>query len=307
MKRRAARAGAAQGQEAVYLRLRTDEIYGGRPLRGKRADVTALAASIARHGLLSPVVVQKNARAGRYALVCGARRLAACRLLGVKEIDARLLEGDAWDALACFLEEHWCREAFSCFDEAALLERADEGEVARRFALPEKALLRRLRLLLLGRRVLAYARETGLTLDQAEPLFMIPDETRRLEAASIIAQRDLHGRAARRLAAGERGESDTGGAGKRRAMRGALGALSAVCERLRASGMDASLSVRSMEGGLCVQIALKNGENARAGQEIGQAEANPYIDSCCHSFPAGKEEGEGHVHDHHGFLRRSGP
>jgi len=47
-----------------------------------------LAESIKRHGLLQPIIVRpKN---GNYELVVGERRLKACKLIGLTEIDARV-------------------------------------------------------------------------------------------------------------------------------------------------------------------------------------------------------------------------
>ena len=75
---------------AQFMRLHTADIYGGMVQPRLREDETlpVLAQSIARHGMLQPVVVQENRENGRYMLVCGARRLAACRMLGLDEIDA---------------------------------------------------------------------------------------------------------------------------------------------------------------------------------------------------------------------------
>ena len=97
------------------MRLRTADIYGGMIPSRLREDETlpALAQSIARHGLLQPIVVQENLANGRYMLVCGARRLAACRMLGLEEIDAVNIPGDKPDAVACFLEEHFTRKGVS--------------------------------------------------------------------------------------------------------------------------------------------------------------------------------------------------
>ena len=81
------------------MRLRTADIYGGMIPSRLREDETlpALAQSIARHGLLQPIVVQENPANGRYMLVCGARRLAACcmpegemrRRFSMLELDAQ--------------------------------------------------------------------------------------------------------------------------------------------------------------------------------------------------------------------------
>ena len=56
------------------MRLRTADIYGGMIPSRLQEDETlpALAQSIARHGLLQPIVVQENQANGRYMLVCAA-------------------------------------------------------------------------------------------------------------------------------------------------------------------------------------------------------------------------------------------
>ena len=256
------------------LRLRTEDIYGGMlPARAK-GDVTLLAASIARHGLLQPIVVRRNAQAGRYALICGARRLQACRMLGIREIDALLFEGDEREAVACFLEEHWCDEAVSCVDEAEIIARAGGQELSRRFALPEGMLLRRQRLSSLRERVRALVRRERLTLAQTEPLLQIAREDWQLEAASIIAQRGLGGAQARRLVMGEPQQAQAPEMGRRRATRAALRELSAVAERLNAQGIETSVSMHSQERGLCVQIVLRGAENLAGGQEKRAAREN---------------------------------
>jgi len=54
-------------------------------------DVQALkelADSIRTHGLLQPIMVRP--KDGNYELIIGERRLKACKMLGLKEIDARI-------------------------------------------------------------------------------------------------------------------------------------------------------------------------------------------------------------------------
>jgi ParB family chromosome partitioning protein len=76
-----------------------------------------LAASIERHGLLQPIVVQPAA-AERYVLVAGQRRLLAHRKLGRARIVALLASGDR-DELA--LIENLQRENLPPLDEAEAL------------------------------------------------------------------------------------------------------------------------------------------------------------------------------------------
>ena len=144
MKRR--QAGHSKEKGAQLMRLRTADIYGGMIPSRLREDETlpALAQSIARHGLLQPIVVQENPANGRYMLVCGARRLAACRMLGLEEIDAVNIPGDKPEAVACFLEEHFTRKGVSFLEEARLL--SGDG-VAQKCCMPEGEMRRRLSML----------------------------------------------------------------------------------------------------------------------------------------------------------------
>ena len=70
MKRR--QAANKENNEMLALRLNIDDIYGGMIPERVKEDVSLplLAASIAKHGLLQPVVVQKNEDVERYKLVC---------------------------------------------------------------------------------------------------------------------------------------------------------------------------------------------------------------------------------------------
>ena len=59
-----------------------DRIVVGARTRRDMGDLAALAASIAEIGLLNPITVDEDGR-----LLAGARRLAACKLLGWTEVE----------------------------------------------------------------------------------------------------------------------------------------------------------------------------------------------------------------------------
>lgn len=269
-KRRTALA-KAPGPKVTSVRIGIDDIYGGMiRARAQQQDgsIAMLAASIARHGLLQPVVVRRNARVGRYALVCGARRVLACRVLGMKEIDALLIEADEQEAAACFMEEHLTHRAPGFLDEAQVLAQAGVDRVGERCALPTRQLERRTRMLTLGERVRAEIAGGALTLEQAEPLLGIAGEDRQQEAASIIAQRGLTAQQARRLVFGAPAPEPAAPVkGRRRAIRTALCEATETAERLTRQGIAASVAVHSQERGMCIQIMLKNSEISGKEQE----------------------------------------
>jgi N6-adenosine-specific RNA methylase IME4 len=64
-----------------------DEIRVGERTRRELGDIKALAASIAEHGLLHPIVISPDGQ-----LIAGERRLEAFRLLGRSEIPTRVID-----------------------------------------------------------------------------------------------------------------------------------------------------------------------------------------------------------------------
>lgn len=265
-----------ESRGGTYLRVRTADVYGGvipeRTNAQERGELAALAASIARHGLLQPIVVRENAQEGRYALVCGGRRLAACRMLGMDEVDALLIEGDQAEGTACFLEEHLTRRPPSPVDEARAAEHAGGARLRERLALPWALVEDRLKLLRLGGRVCALIQREGLRLEQAQPLLTIQDEARCLEAAAIVASRDLTAGQARRLILGEM--PGVKAASRRRAVRMALEEAQQLAARLERQGMICRVTLQKQERGICVQILMKSDEMSPHGQEKESAGEN---------------------------------
>lgn len=101
-------------------------------VRQDLGDVRGLADSIARVGLLHPVVVTPDHR-----LVSGARRLAAARLLGWTEIPVHVIENltDALPLLLAERDENVERKAFTpeeVVDGAALLEPLEKAAAKER-------------------------------------------------------------------------------------------------------------------------------------------------------------------------------
>jgi ParB family chromosome partitioning protein len=72
----------------IELERSIDSIRTGSRHRADLGDIDALADSIARQGLLQPITVTPEG-----VLVCGARRLAALRLLGVRRINVWVRAG----------------------------------------------------------------------------------------------------------------------------------------------------------------------------------------------------------------------
>jgi ParB family chromosome partitioning protein len=70
--------------------MRIDEIEIGKRVRKDLGNLKPLMESLRLHGLLNPVVVNKNKE-----LIAGHRRLESARLLGWKNIEVRVLDADS--------------------------------------------------------------------------------------------------------------------------------------------------------------------------------------------------------------------
>lgn len=79
-----------------------------------------LAASIAQHGILQPLVVEPGDE-GRYNLQIGKRRMAAAKMVGLEKVPAIVLEGplSSEKSFAMRLVENLHRENLDPIDEAA--------------------------------------------------------------------------------------------------------------------------------------------------------------------------------------------
>lgn len=249
-------------KERQLTSLAIEDVYGGviaSRQSGNDPSIIELAASIRRHGLLQPIIVRRNPQAGRYALICGARRLAACRMAGLTHLDAIVLDVEEPEAAACYMEEHLTRRAPGFMEEAQAVERAGVQRVLERFALPTARIGERLAMLALPEEVRSQA--AALTLEQARPLLRVQGESRQREAAAIIAQRDLTEGQALRLVMGPAAEKTPVKTGRRRAVQEAMEAVSQLAARLTAQGVQASVAMHSQEGGVCIQILLRNSQN----------------------------------------------
>jgi ParB-like chromosome segregation protein Spo0J len=87
-----------------------NDIIVGERMRGELTDIPELADSIERLGLIQAIVVQRD----NFLLICGARRLAACKRLGHDHIMAQYYdEVDEYTRHAIEYEENTKRKDFS--------------------------------------------------------------------------------------------------------------------------------------------------------------------------------------------------
>jgi ParB family chromosome partitioning protein len=231
--------------------LPVDAIHANprQPRRRFEPEATAgLASSIARQGLLQPVVVRPRA-AGGYELIAGERRWRAAREAGIGELPALVREADDRDSLLLALVENVAREQLSPVEEArayaALLDEFELSlaEVADRVGRSKPAVSNRLRLLELPEEVLWMVARGELTEGHARAVLALPDHDERKKLAKRIVRDGLSVRAAERAA-------QEGGAARR--PRASAKVDPALAERARGAaerltGLPARVSAGKLE------------------------------------------------------------
>lgn len=149
------------------------------------AGIEELAASIASHGLLNPLLIRKDKR-GKFAVIAGQRRLLALQSLAAQErIDADCaiecrFAGDDASAAELSLAENVVRVAMHPADEfEAFRDLIDKGAtaaaIASRFGVSERTVEKRLRLGRLSPVILDAYRKGDLGLEEAMAFTLNPD------------------------------------------------------------------------------------------------------------------------------------
>jgi ParB family chromosome partitioning protein len=152
---------------------------------GIESGLDELAASIAAHGLLNPLLVRKAAK-GRFAVIAGQRRYLALRQLAdagnigkTAPVSCHLRE-DGQDDSELSLAENVVRIAMHPADQFMawrdLIEKgADIGEIAVRFGVAESTVKKRLALARVSPRIFALYREGRLDLEALQA-FTVTDD-----------------------------------------------------------------------------------------------------------------------------------
>lgn len=160
-------------------------------------ELTALAQSIDRSGLLNPVSVRALPQGG-YCLIAGERRWRACRLLGWSRIPALVWEKDDPDAAVLTLAENLHRSDLHYLEEAEgilqLISRCGmtQNDAAALLAISPSALCNKLRLLRLSPAVQQAVTESRLPERLARGLLTLPDEDLQLRAVRHLSESGLN-------------------------------------------------------------------------------------------------------------------
>lgn len=154
-----------------------------------------LADSIARHGILQPVVVRRKGE--RYELILGERRFRASRIAGLRTIPAIVRNVGEDDTLKLALLENLQREDLGPIEEARGMAALRDGhglsarEIAEMLGKDRSTVSNTLRLLNLPGEVIGLIEEGKISAGHARAILSIEGDRARIEWARRIAEEGI--------------------------------------------------------------------------------------------------------------------
>ena len=171
--------------------------------RKKFDDVSlaALADSIRKHGLLQPISVRmitKQSGNIYFELIAGERRLRAMKMLGEKEVAARIIDMTENESGEMALIENIMREELNIFEYAAMLKKliekyeVSQEALAERLSTSQSNIANKLRLLRLSPEERELICENRLTERHARAILRIENVQKRLDALKEIIKQSMN-------------------------------------------------------------------------------------------------------------------
>ena len=182
---------SAQGLKTLRVAMIEPKSDQPRKLFDENA-LAQLASSISTHGLLQPILVRPLPN-DRYQIVAGERRWRACKMAGISEIPAIVMDHTEAEAAEIALIENIQREDLNPLEEAmayqALIDSFNltQEKLAERVGKSRSAIANTLRLLDLPDEVIVMLRDGDITAGHARTLLGCKDPVVMLRLAREVA------------------------------------------------------------------------------------------------------------------------
>ena len=185
-----------EGERIATLPLQKVEPNRSQPR--KKFDskgLNELADSIRDHGVITPILVQKED--GYYQIIAGERRWRAAKIAGLKEIPAIIKNYEGSEKLAISLIENIQREDLDVIEEAQAYRQLiddyalTQEQVAKRLSKSRTAITNAMRLLNLDERVQAMLAEGAIAMGHARALLAIKSKTAQYALAQKVAAEQM--------------------------------------------------------------------------------------------------------------------
>ena len=185
-----------EGERIATLPLQKVEPNRSQPR--KKFDskgLNELADSIREHGVITPILVQKED--DYYQIIAGERRWRAAKIAGLKEIPAIIKNYEGAEKLAVSLIENIQREDLDVIEEAQAYRQLiddyalTQEQVAKRVSKSRTAITNAVRLLNLDERVQTMLAEGAIAMGHARALLAIKSKTAQYALAQKVAAQQM--------------------------------------------------------------------------------------------------------------------
>jgi ParB family transcriptional regulator, chromosome partitioning protein len=160
-------------------------------------ELIEIADSIKEHGIIQPLIVNKDEETGKYYLIAGERRYRAAQLAGLKTVPVVMKEASPQQMLELALIENIQRQDLNPLEEAVAFKQLQEEfsltqeAIAKKVGLSRVAITNKIRLLGLPEEVKEAVLNEKLSEGHARALLGINDKSSLVAAASIVMRRGL--------------------------------------------------------------------------------------------------------------------
>jgi len=178
------------------IRINDIEPNSGQPRKNFNDEkLTQLAESIKQHGVVQPLIIQREV--GGYKIVAGERRWRAAKIAGLKTVPVIVRDLSDKQVMEIALIENLQREDLNPIEEAqgfrTLIDEFEltQEELAARIGKSRSAVANSLRLLSLAGQVREMLFEEKLSVGHAKVLLALDDEKLQQETAAAVIKNDL--------------------------------------------------------------------------------------------------------------------
>ncbi len=175
------------------------------PLRNDYNNIAELADSIAKIGLLSPILVRTTVN-NKLEVVAGNRRFKACKSLGWKKIVCHIVELDDKSAFEASIIENVQRKTLNIIEEGLAFKKyvkefgwGGASELARKLSKSPSYVSKRMKILELPNDVLQLLSESEITASAGEELLSIKERDKQSKFATIAFHQSIPSKSLRRL------------------------------------------------------------------------------------------------------------
>lgn len=188
---------AIDNRDIMVLRITHIEPNKTQPRRDFNKEALAeLADSIAKHGIIQPIIVRSMPN-GYYRIIAGERRWRAAKMAGLDEVPVVIKNVDDLTAAEMTMVENLQREDLNPIEEAmgykylAETHNMTQEEISRQVAKSRSVVANALRLLSLPEEILKYIEVNELSAGHARALLAIDDPEEQILIAERIIKNGL--------------------------------------------------------------------------------------------------------------------